>query len=140
MVDFKVYFKTFCSFLTLVQTSRSLRVMPYLFPEVEQMTDEERARNRAACDELVPGKFYVFDPPVNATAMPVGGQNAWKARSLEFSRGWYIGFVEADGHIFQGKPDEIPDDIDPKLAESYFAVLFKGGSVATVDANQESEA
>ncbi|MDD4995056.1 MAG: hypothetical protein PHW53_01125 [Patescibacteria group bacterium] len=100
--------------------------------------------------DLVPGKYYRFDPPVKATAFPTGGPNTCALEECEFNRGWYVGLKDGN-HLFQGKPvnDQrvIPtpqgygdapdlDEILEKLRGSYFHVLFIGGSRATLDSDQ----
>lgn len=104
-------------------------------PDVEKMTPEQRVDNKAACRGLDPGKYYTFNPPVEATAIPTGGPNAWAPRLMKFERGFYLGFKD-ESHVFQGEPIDCPDDIPHKLKESYFNVLFIGGVTAQLDENQ----
>lgn len=120
------------------------------FPECDAMTPDERIKNSAAQENLVPGKYYRFDPSVTATAAPTGGPNTCALEECTFERGWYIGFVK-DKHVFQGKPvndrrviptpqgyEDAPnlDEILEQLRDSYFHVLFIGGSAAILDVNQ----
>ena len=120
------------------------------FPMRDEMTTTQAAINTAAQQELVRGKYYRFDPPVKATAVPTGGLDTCALQECTFERGWYIGFVEGN-HVFQGKPvndqrviptppgyEEAPnlDGILQQLRDSYFHVLFIGGSVAVLDPNQ----
>lgn len=106
------------------------------FPDVEAMSAKEAAINEAACSELQCGSYYVFDPPVEATAIPLGGGGGWKPRLLLFARGCYLGF-SGGSHIFQGRPVKIPADIDERFADSYFPVLFTGGVTASLDSKQD---
>lgn len=115
------------------------------FPLRDAMTAEQIAANDVATEALVPGKYYRFDPPVMATAIPTGGPNTCALTECTFERGWYLGFMDKN-HVFKGKPvndqREIPvprgyeDDITDRLRDSYFAVLFIGGSTAVLDVNQ----
>ncbi len=121
------------------------------FPDRDAMTAAEAAANSAAQEQLVPGKYYRFEPPVAATAIPTGGLEVCALEVCAFERGWYLGFRN-DAHVFQGKPvkdgrviqllpccegDPNPEEIREQLRESYFHVLFTGGSKAVVDPNQE---
>jgi hypothetical protein len=108
------------------------------FPDRDGMTKEQVAANTAATAELTPGKYYVFSPSVKATAIPTGGSQAWQAREMYFTRGWYIGLRDGN-HVFQGKPIVRPADIPENLMESYFHVLFIGGVPCTMDKNQEPD-
>ncbi|MFC1598686.1 hypothetical protein ACFL2U_01615 [Patescibacteria group bacterium] len=108
------------------------------FPDRDGMTNEQAAANAAAAKELTPGKYYNFNPPVKATAIPTGGPKAWQARKMPFARGWYLGFKDGN-HVFQGKPIVRPADIPENLMESYFPVLFIGGVTCTMDENQTPE-
>ncbi|MDP2815440.1 MAG: hypothetical protein Q8O19_02040, partial [Rectinemataceae bacterium] len=124
------------------------------FPQRDAMLPDQRLANAAACQHLVRGKYYRFDPPVKATAIPTGGQNTCAVVECEFDRGWYIGFIDGN-HVFQGKPvnDQrvIPvpagyeeaadygmdvDEIVEELRESYFHILFIGSCQAVLDADQ----
>ena len=112
------------------------------FPERDAMTPEQAAANTAAQQSLVPGVYYLFDPPVKATAIPTGGPNVCALEECEFTRGWYLGFVDGN-HVFQGKPvndrrvmpipigyEDAPNlnEIQGQLRDSYFHVMFIGGS------------
>jgi hypothetical protein len=113
----------------------------------EQMTPKQASANGAAQQELIPGCYYRFDPPVTAMAFSTGGPNACAPEECSFDRGWYLGF-RANTHVFQGKPindqREIPvpagyegvPGIQNTLRESYFHVLFIGGSKAVLDSDQ----
>lgn len=120
------------------------------FPEVDEMTEEQAVANEAARQDLVPGQYYRFDPPVKATAVPTGGPSVCALEECTFDRGWYLGFKEGK-HLFQGKPTNDqrvipiprdykeapnPDEIREKLRESYFHILFIGGSQAKLDSDQ----
>jgi len=117
------------------------------FPERDAMTVEQVAANNAAQEQLVRGKYYRFEPPVTATAVPTGGSNTCALEKCTFNRGWYMGLVDGN-HIFQGKPvndqrlipvpkgyENAPDldEIMEQLRDSYFHVLFIGGSAAVLD-------
>ncbi len=120
------------------------------FPDRDEMTSEEVARNAAAVKDLVRGKYFRFDPPVTATAVPTGGHGVCALQDCTFDRGWYIGLVDGN-HVFQGKPTDdqrvIPvpagyednpncGQIVEDLRSSYFHVLFIGGSTAVLDTDQ----
>ena len=105
------------------------------FPNRDRMTEEECLANANAAKDLTPGLHYRFDPAVEATGIPTGGPEAFAPRQFHFSRGWYLGFQDGN-HVFQGKPDEKPKDIDPRLLECYFHVLFIGGVSCTPDPDQ----
>lgn len=116
------------------------------FPDRDAMTPEQAADNSRARTHLVRGKYYHFNPPVTATAIPVGGPGVCTPEDCIFDRGWYIGFVNQN-HIFQGKPvDDQRVIMTPQghegtpnmdqLRASYFPVLFVGGSEAVLDVNQ----
>lgn len=116
------------------------------FPMRDAMTLAQVAENIAAGQHLVRGRHYRFEPPVNATAIPTGGPNICALKKCTFERGWYIGLVDGN-HVFQGKPVNdrrmilVPQGYQDvsnleQLRESYFAVLFIGGSVAVLDADQ----
>lgn len=120
------------------------------FPMRDTMTVEQAAANNAAQQHLVRGKYYRFEPPVTASAVPTGGSNTCALEECTFERGWYIGLVDGN-HIFQGKPvndqrviptpqgyEDAPnlDEILDQLRKSYFHVLFIGGSQAVLDADQ----
>lgn len=120
------------------------------FPRRDAMTPAERQQNAEVVRVLERGKYYRFDPPVTATAVPTGGPSTCALTECQFDRGWYIGFVE-ENHVFQGKPinDQRAIPVPPgyegspvleileKLRESYFHVLFIGGeSVPTLDPDQ----
>lgn len=113
------------------------------FPDVEALTPDQRAKNKAAASELVPGTYYRFDPAVTATAIPTGGPAVTEPMEVQFETGWYLGFID-EKHVFQGKPVNDPriipipkgygdsPDIVERLRESYFHTLFvDGGSIAT---------
>ena len=103
------------------------------------------AVNAAAAAVLEPGKYYRFNPPVVATAIPTGGPGVCDAQDAQFERGWYLGFIN-NRHTFQGKPVNdrrriaTPAGHDAsvvkQLRESYFHVDFVGGSAAAVDEDQ----
>jgi hypothetical protein len=114
------------------------------------MSTEQVARNILAQHDLIRGKYYRFNPPVRAGAIPTGGPRVCAIVECEFDRGWYIGFVDGK-HVFQGKPVndareiKVPsifrDTPDPewlkeRLRASYFHILFIGGSQAILDPNQ----
>ena len=120
------------------------------FPMRDEMATTQIAVNTAAQQDLVRGKYYRFDPPIKATAIPTVGPRTCALAECDFERGWYIGFVEGN-HVFQGKPvkdqrvitvpqgyEDAPnlDEILEQLRESYFHVLFIGGSVAIPDPDQ----
>lgn len=120
------------------------------FPMRDTMTAEQTVVNNSAQQNLVRGKYYRFEPPVTATAVPTGGPNTCALEECTFERGWYIGFVEGN-HVFQGKPvndqrviptpqgyEDAPnlDEVLEQLRDSYFHVLFIGGSAAVLDADQ----
>ena len=120
------------------------------FPMRDTMTVEQAAANNAAQQHLVRGKYYRFEPPVTASAVPTGGPNTCALEQCTFERGWYIGLVDGN-HVFQGKPvndqrviptpqgyEDAPnlDQILDQLRDSYFHVLFIGGSAAVLDADQ----
>ena len=117
------------------------------FPMIDA---EQVLTNTAAQQNLIRGKYYRFDPPVKATAVPTGGPNTCALGECGFNRGWYIGFVEGN-HVFQGKPvndrrviptpqgyEDAPnlDGVLEQLRDSYFHVLFIGGSQAALDSDQ----
>lgn len=107
--------------------------MPTSTLRTDEMTDQQRAANRAAVQDLVRGKYYRFDPPVTSIGFPVGGPGVCAEQEMEFVRGWYIGFVK-DKHVFQGKPiNDQRDMLSDDLRECYFHVLFIGGSKAIPD-------
>jgi len=120
------------------------------FPGHNAMTPEQIVANCAVQQHLIRGKYYRFEPPVTATAVPVGGPNTCALAECTFERGWYIGFVDGN-HVFQNKPvndqREIPvphgyenapnlDEVRERLRESYFHVQFTGGSMTVLDENQ----
>jgi hypothetical protein len=112
------------------------------------MTPEQVVANNAAAQVLQRGKWYRFDPPAQAGAIPTGGPNTCGVELCTFDRGWYIGFVDGN-HMFQGKPindtrtipvprgyEHTPKIVD-KLRDSYFGVLFVDkGVVASVAPKQ----
>jgi len=117
------------------------------FPMRDGMTAEQAAANSAAKQDLIRGKYYRFDPPVRGTAVPTGGPNTCALEECTFERGWYVGLVDGN-HVFQGKPvndqrvipvppgyEDAPEILE-RLRDSYFHVLFIGGSVVVLDANQ----
>jgi hypothetical protein len=120
------------------------------FPMRDTMTADQVVANNAAQQNLIRGKYYRFCPPVRATAVPTGGPNTCGLEECEFDRGWYIGLTDGN-HVFQGKPvnDQrvIPtppgykdapnlDEVLEQLRDSYFHVLFIGGSQALLDSDQ----
>ena len=120
------------------------------FPMRDATTADQVVVNNAAQQNLVRGKYYRFDPPVKATAVPTGGPNTCVLEECEFERGWYIGLTDGN-HAFQGKPvnDQrvIPtpqgyegapnlEEVLEQLRDSYFHVLFIGGSQALLDSDQ----
>ncbi|MEK7501138.1 MAG: hypothetical protein AAB642_03375 [Patescibacteria group bacterium] len=120
------------------------------FPMRDAMTAEQIAANNTAQQNLVRGGYYRFEPPVTATALPTGGPKTCALEECKFERGWYIGLVDGN-HVFQGKPANdqrvIPtpqgyedalnlDEVMEQLRDSYFHVLFIGGSQAALDSNQ----
>jgi len=120
------------------------------FPMRDAMTAVQVATNNVAQQHLVSGKYYRFDPPVTGTAIPTGGPNTCVLEECTFKRGWYIGFIGGN-HVFQGRPvndqrvipvpqgyEDAPnlDKILEQLRDSYFHVLFIGGSVAVLDTDQ----
>ena len=120
------------------------------FPMRDSMTTEQAVVNNTAQEHLVRGKYYRFEPPVTATAVPTGGLNTCALEECTFERCWYIGFVEGN-HVFQGKPvndqrviptpqgyEDAPnlDEVLERLRDSYFHVLFIGGNAVVLDANQ----
>ncbi|OGL69291.1 hypothetical protein A3B21_04900 [Candidatus Uhrbacteria bacterium RIFCSPLOWO2_01_FULL_47_24] len=120
------------------------------FPMRDTMTADHVVANNAAQQKLVRGKYYRFDPPVKATAVPTGGPNTCALKECEFDRGWYIGLTDGN-HVFHGKPvndqrviltpqgyEDAPnlDEIKEALRDSYFHALFIGGSQAVLDADQ----
>lgn len=121
------------------------------WPDRDAMTPEQAAANEAAVKELVRGKWYRFDPPAQAGAIPTGGPGVCAIEQCTFDRGWYIGFAHGN-HMFQSKPindtRKIPvprgyettfdlDGLLEQLRDSYFGVLFVGQGVAAfVDPDQ----
>lgn len=121
------------------------------FPMRDEMTADQVVANNAAQQSLIRGKYYRFDPPVKATAIPTGGPNTCTLEECEFDRGWYIG-LENGNHVFQGKPvndhrrvstphgyENAPnlDEILEQMRDSYFHVLFiGGGSQVVLDVDQ----
>ena len=116
----------------------------------DAMTERQVAANNAAQQHLVCGKYYRFYPSVTATAIPTGGPNTCALEECTFERGWYIGLVDGN-HVFQGKPvndqrviptpqgyEDAPnlEEILDQLRDSYFHVLFIGGSQAVLDTDQ----
>ena len=116
----------------------------------DAMTADQVVANSAAQQSLVRGKYYRFDPPVKATAVPTGGPNTCALEECEFDRGWYIGPTDGN-HVFHDKPvndqriistpqgyEDAPnlDEVLEQLRDSYFHVLFIGGSQAVLDTNQ----
>ncbi len=115
--------------------------------DAEDFSHEQRTVNEAACQHLVRGGTYRFDPPVNATAIPTGGSSTCPLADVDFDEGWYIGFVNG-AHVFQGKPINDPrtipvpkgyedasdlDEVLDALRDSYFHVALIGGrSVPTL--------
>ncbi len=120
------------------------------FPMRDQMTAQEATQNVNAQLILERGRYYRFSPPVTATAVPTGGPNTCPLADCLFDRGWYLGFVDGS-HVFQGKPvndirvipipagyEHAPDQsqILENLRESYFHILFIGGSTVQLDRDQ----
>jgi hypothetical protein len=97
--------------------------------------DRKSQANIDAASQLVRGKYYIFDIPVTASAFCTKGHEVWTARVMTFSRGKYLGFRDSL-HIFQGIPNERPNDIDESLLDSYFRIIFSGGAVAVLDSDQ----
>ncbi len=133
--------------MTINQNKRRLVMQ---FPMRDAMTAAQVAANNAAQQDLVRGKHYRFFPPVTAGAVPTGGPDTCALEECTFERGWYIGFVDGN-HVFQGKPvndqrvipvpqgyEDAPnlDEILEQLRDSYFHVLFIGGSMAVLDTDQ----
>ena len=120
---------------------------PMLTTDAKEFSIEQRALNAAAREQLTLGATYRFDPPVNATAVPTGGQAVCALADADFDTGSYIGFVNG-AHVFQGKPindtRHIPvpsgyeyapnlEELCNQLRDSYFHVAFIGGqSVPTL--------
>ena len=69
------------------------RINDMQFPMRDAMTKDQTAVNLVAQQVLVRGKYYRFDPPVKAGAVPTGGPNVCELEECEFDRGWYIGLV-----------------------------------------------
>ena len=69
----------------------------------EPLTLEEKELNAVAAKDLIRGKYYKFDPAVEATGFPVGGPGVCEAKDLKFNRGCYLGYKN-ESHVFQGKP------------------------------------
>ena len=105
------------------------------FPDRDAMTASQVAANQEASKNLTPGQYYRFSPPVKAGAVPAGGPSVCAVETCLFERGYYLGLKNGN-HIFQGKPANDKRKIPEQLRESYFHVLFIGGSSATVDPNQ----
>lgn len=120
------------------------------FPMLNGLAAQQAVDNEHAQGMLERGRYYHFSPPVVATAVPTGGPNTCSLAECAFDRGWYLGFVDGN-HVFQGKPVNdarvilIPEGFEkaPNLAEirddlreSYFHVLFIGGSNAQLDEDQ----
>lgn len=110
---------------------------------VKDLTPEQQRLNAEACEYLIRGKTYRFEPPVLAGGTPTGGPDVCGIEDCLFSRGWYIGFID-EQHVFQGTPDPETDgrviaipleycnneDIEQRLRACYFHVAFVGGSKA----------
>ena len=94
-----------------------------LSTDIDSLTPAQRAKNEAACNELVPGATYAFLPPVVTTAVPADKSPV--VHEVCFSVGWYLGFVRGN-HVFQGRPDS--SCAGPDLRECFFHVAFVGGS------------
>lgn len=121
------------------------------------LSPEQEKIDEQAVAHLVRGKYYDFEPAVEATGIPTGGPNTCPKSELEkvltFSRGWYVGYVNKK-HVFQGKPINDPrtipvpagyedafdtDEIVDKLRDCYFHVAFLGGSAAILSGNQSPD-
>ena len=53
--------------------------------------------------ELLPGKWYTFDPLIRAYGMPTASSNVCEPTECLFNRGWLIRTVEGENFFF-GKP------------------------------------
>ena len=125
---------------------------------VGQLTEEQVRIDQQAIAHLVRGRYYDFEPAIEATGIPTGGKDVCPRLELEkiltFSRGWYIGYVN-NRHVFQSYPvndqREIPvpsgydhEDMDDEdiaelvapLRACYFHVAFLGGSAAVLSSDQ----
>jgi hypothetical protein len=129
--------------------------------DIGQLTPQQEEIDRQATAYLVRGKYYDFNPPVEATGIPTGGKNTCPRLELEkvltFSRGYYLGYSNKR-HVFQGRPindpriipvpagyghegmepEEIEELVNP-LRSCYFHVAFLGGSVASLSGDQSSD-
>ena len=105
------------------------------FPMTDNMTPEQVATNNSAQKSLIRGKYYSFEPPVEATAVPVAGSNVCTLQECKFDRGWYIGLIR-ENHVFQGRPVNDQRTILEQFRESFFHVVFVGGSRVTLDPEQ----
>jgi len=114
------------------------------------LTKKQSITNKMAQQNLIKGKYYRFEPPVIATAIPTGGSGVCRVEQCTFNRGWYIGCIDRS-HVFSGKPvndqriilipqgyEDVPNlsEIMEQLHNSYFHVLFIGGSIAVLDTDQ----
>lgn len=100
--------------------------MPVLsFPDRDNMTPAETIANAEAAAWLIPGKTYRFTPAAPSSAIPLGGPDVCEPVTLEFSEGWYVGFLKGM-HIFRGRPSNDPRPIDDALRECIFPVLITG--------------
>lgn len=106
-----------------------------MHPALTALTDEERALHTASQEHLVPGQYYLFDPPVQASAVPVDNLNRSDAMICYFHRGCFIDVIEGICR-FRGKPVDDQRDIADSLRDCYFPVLFVGGSQFSVDPDQ----
>lgn len=120
------------------------------FPMKDGLTQKQATDNNVAQYGLVRGTYYCFEPPVIATAVPTGGPKVCALEECKFDRGFYLGMKDGN-YIFQGKPlnDKrkilVPpshkgapnkDELLENLRDSYFHVLFIGGSMTLPDYNQ----
>lgn len=117
----------------------------------EPLIKEEQDLNVEAAKHLTQGKYYTFDPPVEATGVPVGGSEVFSKEEmkklLKFNRGWYLGFIN-NKHAFQGHPVNDPrvlparfsnysGSAEKNLRACFFHVDFIGGSSYKIDDNQK---
>lgn len=103
--------------------------------QVESLSPEEALLNEGATSFLVRGTYYDFSPAVSAGGIPVGGPRVCPVQTLQFARGWYLGFRDGN-HVFQGKPEDDPRKIDSRFRECYFHVAFIGGVTCTESESQ----
>ena len=106
--------------------------------KTDRLSKEEQNLNEEACKTLVRGRFYKFDPPIEARGFLIGGQATTDPPLLKFDRGWYLAFTSGS-HVFQGKPvidKDIVRPINNKNSEYYFHVVFIGDVKAELDEDQ----